>query len=268
MRNRGFTLIELLVVISVIVLLVALLVPAMKLVRQQARSISCRSNIRQFQICFQMYEAQNHTLPYGFDMFRFPPSATRYPGNPAIDRIGSWWFNFMRVEWNSTGLKRESTILQCPSKYQEEPVLQLDILCGNYGVNRSLCTSANDVPPYSEAFSRPAVSTSNLRQPGSTLLIADSGYALICWWHVTDEPPIVPGPPIADTAYIPGLSINKDRLLRKGQIYDAVYGRHPHKTVNTGFADGHVEPKEAKDLLVEKTDQDKYTNQTPLWEPH
>jgi prepilin-type processing-associated H-X9-DG protein len=65
---------------------------------------------------------------------------------------------------------------------------------------------------------------------------------------------------------VPGLKINKDKHLMPGQEQDAIDGRHPNKTVNVGFADGHVARKKADDLFVEKT-ADAYTNRSPLWIP-
>src|ERR1700722_13183939 len=58
-RNWAFTLIELLVVIAIIAILAALLVPVLAGAREQARSINCRSNLKQLQICWEMYGNDN-----------------------------------------------------------------------------------------------------------------------------------------------------------------------------------------------------------------
>jgi prepilin-type N-terminal cleavage/methylation domain-containing protein/prepilin-type processing-associated H-X9-DG protein len=63
MRN-AFTLIELLVVISIIAILAAMLLPAITLVRDAARSASCSSNLRQINMGYQLYaDEQEDAFP-------------------------------------------------------------------------------------------------------------------------------------------------------------------------------------------------------------
>jgi len=56
---KGFTLIELLTVIAIIVLLVAMLMPALQLVKKQANAAACQSNLRQWSLYFSMYTEDN-----------------------------------------------------------------------------------------------------------------------------------------------------------------------------------------------------------------
>ena len=57
--RRGFTLIELLVVISIIVLLMAILLPALQRIRRQGKAVACQSNLRQWGVTFSMYVNDN-----------------------------------------------------------------------------------------------------------------------------------------------------------------------------------------------------------------
>ena len=58
-RTGGFTLIELLVVIAIIAILMAVMMPALQRVREQAREITCRSNLRQYGVAQAMYLDDN-----------------------------------------------------------------------------------------------------------------------------------------------------------------------------------------------------------------
>jgi len=53
--RKGFTLIELLVVISIISILAALVVPAVLRARETARTVTCKNNLHQFGIGFQLF---------------------------------------------------------------------------------------------------------------------------------------------------------------------------------------------------------------------
>lgn len=264
MRRSCFTLIELLVVIAIIALLMAILLPTLKRSKEEAKAVLCGSNISQLMKGLFSYEMENQILPYGFDYTPIEMPEGGYPGDIAYDMPGWWWFNFIEDFYRDSDVKK--TAVHCPSKRIDNPDLQVDILCGNYGINQSICKSFGSQSGKEEFFGTPLRST-NIPHPGETLLIVDSGYALVTWWHAADVPPVVLGDTaIEDVSYIPGLWINKNRDLWPEQKRDAIYGRHPKKTVNVGFADGHVSRAKADDLFVEKTGND-YKNKSPLWVP-
>ena len=60
--RHGFTLIELLVVISIIAVLIALLLPAVKRARENARIVICMSNERQIYPGLHAYAVDNDEI--------------------------------------------------------------------------------------------------------------------------------------------------------------------------------------------------------------
>ena len=60
MKKRAFTLIELLVVIAIIALLMALLMPALRLAKDQATGLICVNNLRQLSIAWLSYTTENN----------------------------------------------------------------------------------------------------------------------------------------------------------------------------------------------------------------
>ncbi|MAE64222.1 MAG: hypothetical protein CMJ18_08090 [Phycisphaeraceae bacterium] len=79
--RRAFTLVELLVVISIIALLIAMLLPAIKQARGVARQVMCGSNQRQIFLAAASY-ADEHAgwLPFNPDPNNQPHTYDRVPG--------------------------------------------------------------------------------------------------------------------------------------------------------------------------------------------
>ncbi|MHC4518358.1 MAG: type II secretion system protein [Planctomycetota bacterium] len=58
-KRRGFTLIELLVVIAIIALLLSILMPALRKVKEQAKMVGCLSNLKQWNLIYSIYMEEN-----------------------------------------------------------------------------------------------------------------------------------------------------------------------------------------------------------------
>jgi prepilin-type N-terminal cleavage/methylation domain-containing protein len=94
-RRRGFTLIELLVVIAIIALLMAILMPALTKVKDQARQIGCIANLRQWNFVFNNYISDNDGKFYS-----------------GTNDKGHWWIH--QLEQNQQDWKNNKTWF-CPT---------------------------------------------------------------------------------------------------------------------------------------------------------
>ncbi len=83
-RHSGFTLIELLVVIAIIAILAAILFPVFAQAREQARGVSCLSNMRQIGTATTLYiQDYDETFPMNL-YFGYTPSPCVYTAWGAI----------------------------------------------------------------------------------------------------------------------------------------------------------------------------------------
>jgi prepilin-type N-terminal cleavage/methylation domain-containing protein/prepilin-type processing-associated H-X9-DG protein len=114
-RRRGFTLIELLVVIAIIAILAAMLLPALARAKDAAKQTQCLSNLKQLQLCWQMYCGDNNEF--------LPPNSSGTYTNSWIDgsaqtdttpkNIGEgclWPYN------------KSAAIYACPSNLRQIPI--------------------------------------------------------------------------------------------------------------------------------------------------
>ncbi|MDA3963114.1 MAG: DUF1559 domain-containing protein [Planctomycetota bacterium] len=107
MSARGFTLIELLVVVSIIAILASLLIPAVGMAREAARSAQCQSQLRQTVMAIGAY-ADDYE---GF----LPPAAT-FPDDGSNGRLHWHWYLTPYLAERDPRHRNDWTrLVECPS---------------------------------------------------------------------------------------------------------------------------------------------------------
>lgn len=119
LHNRGFTLIELLVVIAIIAILAAMLLPALSKAKAKAQRINCLSNLKQLQLCWNMYPDDNQDM--------CPPNDARSSAEAYNTNLNSWVYGWVQNDattyWIETGrlyqYNKSTAIYRCPTdRYQ------------------------------------------------------------------------------------------------------------------------------------------------------
>jgi prepilin-type N-terminal cleavage/methylation domain-containing protein len=109
--GAGFTLVELLVVIGIIAVLIAMLMPALRRAREEARRVQCASNLRQIGFALTSYANENKDY--------FPHCGSQGIGHRSEDWI--WWQVTLDINESQVarylGARGDNlkAVLRCPS---------------------------------------------------------------------------------------------------------------------------------------------------------
>jgi prepilin-type processing-associated H-X9-DG protein len=227
----ALSLLELVIVLAIISILLLLFSPAIASCRLESQAIVCSSHLKAISTSLKIDDHQYSRFPAAVDSTSIRSSLPHTVVQSSIyDQQGTWWFDTLKKDQSISGSQ-----FWCPSRKTTDAQAGSNILCANYGVNLSICKA----PVLSKAIAgNQPISSLKVSFPASTMLVTDSGYGSVAWYHTLPQV-ISSGNPGQDLAYIPGIRANQLRALRPGTKTDAFSGRHRDNRLNLVYVDGH-----------------------------
>lgn len=151
MKRHAFTLIELLAVVAIILILAALLIPAVAVVLEQARSIICRNNMRALQTGFNLRSTDRDG--------QLARGSTTWTSGMTDEQLPWAWHQDFTTNSTVWPYVNEKRVYACPSY----PSPGRDFLKRHYSVSGFINSEGASWGAYYTA-----VSMSQVRQPSKT----------------------------------------------------------------------------------------------------
>ncbi len=220
----AFTLIELLVVIAIISILAAMLTPALSNARKSAKAAACTSNLRQLGLAFRMYEADNNDFICPIFVGGWGDLGTPYSDNAWPYKIAQY-VGLGKKSWKTPGAPggymkpdaKNTSIFICP----QSPTRW------GYAMNDSLgwiSVPADPADPH--IFKAGAILNSE-----HIIQLLDSDY----------------NPSLGTDFSIGWYGMCRNFLEFNGGTFDLIPdARHPGRTSNLLYLDGHVSREKAQ----------------------
>ena len=268
-RRTGFTLIELLVVVAILAILAGLLLPAVSLVKDHARSSNCKSNLRQITACMYAYMGDNENrLPTGWTTatgyVSWDDLLGDYDGRDLADGVGtgSTGNNKNASRLSITGVNpvqmRGYRLYVCPAetaKYPGDPIntpaLEQGRFLRTYAFNRGWdgSTGTGTDSQVKGIYAKNTTGSdwtaplSEIRRPSQTLMLVEMRYI---WNRLGSELGNV-----VDNANSNGSSNSPSGMVAQVQLSGGIGNTTPlHRGKwNYLFCDGHVETLSAAQTL-------------------
>jgi len=255
MKHKAFTLIELLVVIALIAILMAILMPALSLARDQGRKMKCAGNLRSLALANSVYAANNDdwAVPCRFIT---PQGTTQWTSNDAFRK-------YIGYEGTDPGLSSVQTPkrYRCPSDRQKAYLHAYNVEQGT--TTGTLVSYGFNIEDFYPSIGSPSWD--------ATMLMAVLGYKMTTiqqpamkmqfneaqdWWSKWKGADYIHGWDVL------GQMGTVNQYKQVGCGGPTMY-RH-NESANLAFYDGHVETRhKSKVWIPEQATQKPY--QTGIW---